>query len=224
MKKNRKAINFDLDTVEIKRLGLYPKGYKILGKAFKEQGFTHRQGSGYVSKKPLTNNEVQFRVRSIIKENLWLLNCVNKMDVTDIGPQHDLKPFINDIKYQVKSYNNILPNKTSSYTEKSLAEKDTELTDRIKRSEYGLEFDKLNSGKFEGDKTNADKRLIKILYFFSGGDVAQTGRLYKSSKLYNPDGNVSVQQLIAAEKQNLEGYKSISKNVNTKGNDNFSSR
>lgn len=85
-----KAINFDLDTNVMKSLGVYPDGYRQLGKALHEAGFLHRQGSGYVSKEKLLNDDINDIVESLTIKNPWLVKCVNKLDVTDVGKQHDL--------------------------------------------------------------------------------------------------------------------------------------
>ncbi len=85
-----KALNFDLDTNVMKSLGVYPDGYRQLGKALHEAGFLHRQGSGYVSKGKLLNDDVNDIVESLTVKNPWLVKCVNKLDVTDVGKQHDL--------------------------------------------------------------------------------------------------------------------------------------
>ncbi len=86
----RKALNFDLDTNEMKKRDMYPKGYSILGGALKKYGFEHRQGSGYVSKERLDSMTVARIVGKLTQEYPWLAECVNKIDVTDIGRQHDL--------------------------------------------------------------------------------------------------------------------------------------
>lgn len=98
---SRKAINFDLDTVKMREIDLYPKGYQLLKHSFKIEGFIHRQGSGYVSKEKLSNNEVRKTIRNIVRRNPWLADCVRKIDVTDIGRQHDLTAIVRDIGEQV---------------------------------------------------------------------------------------------------------------------------
>ncbi len=92
----RKAINFDLDTNKMKELGLYPRGYRLLGLSLHKQGFEHRQGSGYVSTGKLDSDQVYDIVEQIVKENMWLVKCVEKIDVTDIGRQHDLTTMLQD--------------------------------------------------------------------------------------------------------------------------------
>jgi len=91
-----KAINFDLHTDKMKEKGVYPEGYKTLGNAFAKYGFEHRQGSGYVSKHKLTTYQVYKITKEITKEIDWLKDCVNKMDVTDIGKQYDLTSLIKE--------------------------------------------------------------------------------------------------------------------------------
>ncbi len=99
-RKIRKAINFDLDTNIMKDRGLYPNGYELLRAAFKKQGFEHRQGSGYLSISKLTSDQVYEAVEAIVKENLWLAECAKKIDVTDIGKQHDLTSIVKTIGAQ----------------------------------------------------------------------------------------------------------------------------
>lgn len=89
-RKIRKAINFDLDTVQMRAMSLYPNGYNLLKKSFEKHNFSHRQGSGYVSNDKIDSLRVIKVVKQIVKENPWLVDCVNKIDVTDIGKQYDL--------------------------------------------------------------------------------------------------------------------------------------
>ena len=92
-KKTFKAINFDLDTKALKEY--YPKSrrnaYREIGKFLKDNGFSHRQWSGYIS-----NIKMDFLEISKLNEKLWskfpwLEQCANKFDVTDIGKSFDLK-------------------------------------------------------------------------------------------------------------------------------------
>lgn len=85
----RKAINFDLDTNAMKERTIYPVGYELLRLSFEERGFYHRQGSGYISIEKMTHSDVNFIIKSITEENLWLADCVKRIDVTDIGKQYD---------------------------------------------------------------------------------------------------------------------------------------
>lgn len=95
-----KAINFDLFTNKMKAYGVYPDGYRTLGDSFEKYGFEHRQGSGYVSRQKLTSVQVFMIVQNVTKENAWLKNCVNKMDVSDVelNKQYDLTSIIINTK------------------------------------------------------------------------------------------------------------------------------
>ena len=92
-----KEIHFDLDTLKMKELGLYPYGYSILGKELYVNGFEHRQGSGYTSVKMLNDVEVARAIRNIIKENLLLGTCIKKLAGTNVGVQYDLTELVKDV-------------------------------------------------------------------------------------------------------------------------------
>lgn len=93
---HRKAIHFDLDTSELKKIFqtnnpfVYLKAYKAIGRFLKSKGFEHRQWSGYVSKEPMTDLAVTKIVRKLNKSLPWLKQCVQKFDVTNIGETFDL--------------------------------------------------------------------------------------------------------------------------------------
>ncbi len=89
-RRKQKAINFDLDTIKMRGLSIYPEGYRSLKKTFRELGFSHRQGSGYISKEKLDSDQVNDIICTIVTKNPWLKECVKKIDVTDIGRQHDM--------------------------------------------------------------------------------------------------------------------------------------
>lgn len=93
-RKVRKAINFDLDTKKMKALKVYPNGYTALKSTFAEYGFSHRQGSGYISAERLDSDQINDIIAGVLTKHSWLKECVNKIDVTDIGRQHDLISFV----------------------------------------------------------------------------------------------------------------------------------
>ena len=81
-----RSVNFDLKTKAMKQeLGSATKGYGMLRKSFKEFGFSHRQGSGYRSDKPMTMAETRNFVDDFGKANPWLADCVKSFDVTSSG-------------------------------------------------------------------------------------------------------------------------------------------
>lgn len=92
--KKRRAINFDLSIEKL--MALYsktnPKGaYKEIYNYFIQNGFEHRQGSGYCSKKELTNKETLDIIDSMFNKMPWLDECSKKIDVTNIGEIYDIK-------------------------------------------------------------------------------------------------------------------------------------
>lgn len=89
-RERRKAINFDLDTSKMRDMELYPYGYRRLERSFQKLGFEHRQGSGYVSVYKISESSVYGMLEQLVTENPWLIRCAKRIDVTDIGRQHDL--------------------------------------------------------------------------------------------------------------------------------------
>ena len=63
MIKSLKAINFDLDSKALQKIYqsdnpfIYLKAYKQINKFFTDNGFVHRQWSGYISKGKLRSEE-----------------------------------------------------------------------------------------------------------------------------------------------------------------------
>jgi virulence-associated protein VapD len=88
-----KAINFDLDTQSLReRFGEHgrSKAYSTIRSFMKNHGFEHRQGSGYRSTSTLSDLDVADLIVDMYKKLEWLPNCVQKLDVTNIGREYDL--------------------------------------------------------------------------------------------------------------------------------------
>lgn len=106
MAKAHKTINFDLDTKLLEQE--HPKkdatvAYKEIGKFFKKHGFEHRQGSGYISKKPMFDTDVKKLVIQMHHKFPWLDKCIKKMDLTSIEDIFDLVPTIIQAKTEQKN-------------------------------------------------------------------------------------------------------------------------
>ena len=101
---NKKAFNFDLDTKKLKEVysaqtgKKYTTAYEDLKKALRSEGFDWRQGSGYISREPLSKADVSSIVKSVTQKLPWLADCVKKFDVTDIVKQYDLTKAIKSTK------------------------------------------------------------------------------------------------------------------------------
>ncbi|WP_343209424.1 VapD family protein [Anaerolentibacter hominis] len=88
-----KALNFDLSTHQLKEHypgANYRHACDDLRRFFKRNRFTHRQGSGYISDVRMTTADIYDLMDELSLEFPWLGSCVNKIDVTNIGRQHDL--------------------------------------------------------------------------------------------------------------------------------------
>lgn len=97
-RKYLKAINFDLSVNDLKKCySDYTKAYYDLKRFFARRGFEHRQGSGYVSKKKLAQADIIDLLDEMNTELPWMKDCVTKIDVTNIGAQHDLKDLLRDL-------------------------------------------------------------------------------------------------------------------------------
>lgn len=97
-RKYRKAINFDLSVHELEKY--YPdyrKAYYDVKKFFKKKGFDHRQGSGYISKERLGQADIADLLDAMSTELPWMGECVTRIDVTNIGRQHDLKDALRNL-------------------------------------------------------------------------------------------------------------------------------
>ncbi len=98
--RRRYAINFDLS---IEKLENYysttnPKGaYGEINKFMQDNGFAHRQYSGYVSVETMTKRELFDFVERLNEKFQWLGKCIEKMDATVIPKTYDLKEMINDL-------------------------------------------------------------------------------------------------------------------------------
>ena len=88
-----KALNFDLDTHQLKEHypgANYRQAYDDLRRFFKRHRFSHRQGSGYISDDKLATADIYDLMDELSRQFPWIGICVNKIDVTNVGRQHDL--------------------------------------------------------------------------------------------------------------------------------------
>lgn len=97
----RKAINFDLDTKELlKHFKNTHQPYSAIRAFMEENGFEHRQYSGYVSTNYISDADITLITNQLNKKFKWLKDCVQKYDVTEIGQTYDLKYIFNTSKEQ----------------------------------------------------------------------------------------------------------------------------
>lgn len=92
-RKYYKAINFDLSTHQLEEHypgANYRQAYDDLKRFFKRHDFSHRQGSGYISDEKLSTADIYDLMDDLSQQYQWIGECVNKIDVTNVGAQHDL--------------------------------------------------------------------------------------------------------------------------------------
>lgn len=93
MKESRKAINFDLSEERLRLYYLkknYRQAWYDINQFFNDNGFLHRQKSGYVSEKPMSRIELFELVGKLFIKFPWLPKCADVIDVTNVGKTHNL--------------------------------------------------------------------------------------------------------------------------------------
>ena len=173
---SRKAINFDLDTAMMNAYGVYPSGYQILQREFEKAGYTHRQGSGYVSNNKITTKDVYSFINKITAKYEWLYPCTKEMDVSNVVEKISLLSTMNSTANKVWKDRPILaPISVSESTKEKrvrTSERASELTkneeriiSRILNSKYAREFEELMHSKWKNGE--CPKRLLAITAYFT---------------------------------------------------------
>ena len=88
----KKSINFDLDTKKLQEHypnKNYTQAYNDIKKFLTNNGFEHRQGSGYISKEDMTEVKVVDTINVLNKKNPWLEKCCKTLDYYDVGKQYN---------------------------------------------------------------------------------------------------------------------------------------
>lgn len=100
-RKYYKALNFDLDTHRLEEYysgASYRQAYDDLRRFFERHNFSHRQGSGYISETKLSTADIFDLMDELSRLLPWIGNCINKIDVTNIGRQHDLTELLRPVE------------------------------------------------------------------------------------------------------------------------------
>ncbi len=79
------VISFDLIVKECKAVfdGSRSKAYSILKKELAEHGFTHDNGSGYISEKGLSRLELLDSLNNVITRQPWLEKCCKRLRISE---------------------------------------------------------------------------------------------------------------------------------------------
>jgi virulence-associated protein VapD len=89
----RKQISFDLNTSALKDYYLskrWESAYDDIRRHMKANGFEWRQGSVYVSVKPVDKINVSQLLKLLVSKQSWLNICMRDCVVTNIGKEHSL--------------------------------------------------------------------------------------------------------------------------------------
>ena len=103
---SKKALNFDLNDSLLKKYypsKNYKKGWSDLKKYFINNGFKHRQYSGYVSLYPISMAEVVQIIKKLSSNYTWLKYCVKEFDVTIVSDEYSMKSYIQPNRNLIKN-------------------------------------------------------------------------------------------------------------------------
>lgn len=70
------------------------KPYELLKQFFLERGFEHRQKSGYISKKPLDEYQIDLIAKKLGSNFTWLKDCMQEFDVSNAPEKVSIKEAI----------------------------------------------------------------------------------------------------------------------------------
>lgn len=104
----RKALNFDLDTKALERFypgESYQQAYYDIRQYLENTGFQHRQGSGYVSKDPISVYKVSLLINDMSEKFPWLSRCTKVVDATSIGKTFSMMSYLSAVKEEQKFEN-----------------------------------------------------------------------------------------------------------------------
>ena len=163
----RYAINFDLDTMLLSQyFNNSSQAYSKLEKEFIKNGFSHIQGSGYVSKKPISRAKLVKVLTNIYVQNNWILNCSKDVRITEVNNLiYDGKRILSNIAKRQLQTNTILtaPPGIVKSTSKANNTIQIKLPDSAKITSYGSEGLKieLKEGELAGFSFFYHKKLYK---------------------------------------------------------------
>lgn len=97
MARTRKALNFDLDINALKKFypgNTHTQAYHDIRGFLEKCGFEHRQGSGYVSNKPMITSDVIIIVQEMVKVYPWVSRCAKVFDITSVGKTYSAMEYM----------------------------------------------------------------------------------------------------------------------------------
>ena len=126
---SRRYLMFDLDSASLKKeFGptRYALAYSDLREALENRGFEHRQGSGYLSKAPISKNKLIVLYDSLVEELPWLNTCSTAMHFADIGKTFNLKTLARNSSTSISDVEFFRNQGTQKRTSRASAESKTQ--------------------------------------------------------------------------------------------------
>lgn len=154
-KKRLIAINFDLDTKKLKDIYVsstgkkYNRAYYDIKAFMKKNGFSHRQGSGYISKEPMTEMAATLIMKKMGNLMPWLKDCTKKIDLTIVGNQFDLTDILN-------TKSNSAPKQNKNVIDKSVTSDKNNTSNEKSNANFKEKYDALNKKYNELAKSYGD--------------------------------------------------------------------
>ena len=104
----------------------YALAYSDLREALENRGFEHRQGSGYLSKAPISKNKLIVLYDSLVEELPWLNTCSTAMHFADIGKTFNLKTLARNSSTSISDVEFFRNQGTQKRTSRASAESKTQ--------------------------------------------------------------------------------------------------
>lgn len=177
------AINFDLDTKKLKDIYVqttgkkYNQAYYDIKSFMKKNGFSHRQGSGYLSKNPTTETSATFMIKRMNAAMSWLKDCVRRIDLTIVGDQHDLTGILN----QKNSSPQLFVKKTEIQDDSKLNTTHEE-TITVAKKEYDAMIEQYNN-VLKANKHSSDVISLTNLVFNEHPELKEAFKKAKAETL-----------------------------------------
>ena len=111
-RKSIKSINFDIkqELLDMFYIKSNTNAYYEIGKFMKDNGFIHRQGSGYVSESPITSKGVLDIIYKMNRALPWTKICIEKIDITEKYIELQDKQYLQERAISVLVFREILEN------------------------------------------------------------------------------------------------------------------
>jgi len=92
----KKQISFDLDTDVCKKIlgdDRYTRAYKDIRSFFEKNGYSHIEGSVYMSNHSMNNVRVFRLLKDLLTEHPYLSKCIREIHQTDVSNVHSLNQY-----------------------------------------------------------------------------------------------------------------------------------